>query len=62
MHKSITLDRILELVEADDHGGICAACGADAYNVEPDARKYRCECCDAPSVYGAEEWLLMAPA
>lgn len=29
-HKSITLDRILELVEADDNAGICGACGAEA--------------------------------
>ena len=58
-HKSITLDRILELVEADDNAGICGACGADAMNVEPDARKYPCESCDAERVYGAQEWLLM---
>ena len=58
-HKSITLDRILELVEADDHAGICGACGAYAMNVEPDARKYPCESCDAERVYGAQEWLFM---
>tara|TARA_R110000868_G_scaffold197718_2_gene443966 strand:- start:349 stop:543 length:195 start_codon:yes stop_codon:yes gene_type:complete len=58
-HKSITLDRILELVEADDNAGICGACGAEATDVEPDARKYQCENCDAPRVYGAEAWLLM---
>lgn len=58
-HKSITLDRILELVESDENLGICGACGADAMNVEPDARKYPCESCDEPRVYGAQEWLLM---
>jgi hypothetical protein len=34
-------------------------CGADAEGVEPDARKYECESCGEPGVYGAEE-LLMA--
>jgi len=58
-HASITLDRILALVEADDNAGICGACGADAMGVEPDARKYPCESCDAERVYGAQEWLLM---
>ena len=58
-HASITLARILELVEADDFLGICGACGAEATGVEPDARKYPCESCDAERVYGAQEWLLM---
>lgn len=42
-----------------EHGGYCLACGAEAYGVEPDARRYRCEDCDAPKVYGASELLLM---
>lgn len=58
-HKSITLDRIMEMVEADDNQGICGACGADAEGVEPDARKYECEVCGEKRVYGAQEWLLM---
>ena len=58
-HASITLARILELVEADANEGLCGACGAEAMGVEPDARKYPCESCDAKRVYGAQEWLLM---
>ena len=58
-HKSITLDRIVELVEADDNLGICGACGQEAYGVEPDARKYPCESCGEKRVHGAQEWLLM---
>jgi hypothetical protein len=58
-HASITLARIIELVETDDFIGICGACGAEAMGVEPDARKYPCESCDAERVYGAQEWLLM---
>jgi hypothetical protein len=55
----ITMDMILEAVQADDCLGFCTACGAEAYGVEPDARRYRCDCCDAFAVYGAEELLLM---
>ena len=52
-------DRILEAVEADDNLGFCTACGAEAYGVEPDARKYVCEGCGKPAVFGAEELLIM---
>jgi len=55
----VTLDQILEAIEADDNLGFCLACGAEAYNVEPDARRYTCESCGKPRVYGAEELLLM---
>ncbi len=43
----------------DEHGGFCLACGAEAFGVEPDARKYTCEDCGAPKVYGAAELLIM---
>jgi hypothetical protein len=56
--ESITLDRITTAIMEDDNSGFCKACGADAYNVEPDARGYTCEVCDAKAVYGAEEFLL----
>ena len=59
MHKSITLDRVIELVEQDDCMGICLACGEDAYGVEPDAWKYPCESCQKDEVYGADEILMM---
>lgn len=61
-HESITLDRVVEVVERShlslDNPGFCLSCGADAYGVEPDATRYTCEACEAPSVYGAEEVLL----
>ncbi len=61
-HPSITADRIVAAVEASrrtlDNPGICICCGADAEGVEPDARKYECESCGEPGVYGAEELLL----
>ncbi len=52
-HPSVTLDRIMSMAEADDNEGICLACGEDASGVEPDARKYECESCGEPRVYGA---------
>jgi hypothetical protein len=55
----LTLSRIMEAVEADDHLGFCKACGAEAYGVEPDARNYDCEECGAAQVFGAEELLMM---
>lgn len=62
LHPTVTLDRVLELCESNlsalDDPGLCIACGAEAYGVEPDARKYKCEACGAHAVYGAEELLL----
>jgi hypothetical protein len=43
----------------EDYGGFCVACGKEAYGVEPDARRYVCESCDQPFVYGYEELLTM---
>lgn len=39
--------------------GFCLACGNEADGVEPDARKYVCECCGQPKVYGLEELCVM---
>lgn len=62
LHPSITEDRILEACERHrtslDDPGFCLACGADAYGVEPDARRYECEACGERQVYGAEELLM----
>ena len=61
IHKDITLDRVTEAVERShsslDNPGFCTRCGADAEGVEPDARRYECEACGEPGVYGAEELL-----
>ena len=55
--KRFTLEQIEEA--AQDNGGFCLACGEEAYNVEPDARKYECEACGQHAVYGAEEIAVM---
>ena len=39
--------------------GWCLTCGEEVDGVEPDARKYLCECCDKRTVYGIEELLMM---
>jgi hypothetical protein len=60
MHPSIKLDKIIEAIEADDCLGFCLECGAEAYDVEPDARRYTCVSCGKRGVYGAEELLFMS--
>lgn len=57
IHPDITNERIVDAIQTDDSLGFCIACGADAYCVEPDARKYECEECGERAVYGAEELL-----
>lgn len=63
LHPSVTPERLIEAAEESMFGmggnGICRACGEDAYQVEPDARRYECECCGEREVYGAEELLVM---
>jgi hypothetical protein len=62
IHKSITLERLMQACERQrmtlDDPGLCIACGNEQGNTEPDARKYTCEACGKPAVYGAEELLL----
>ena len=57
LHESITQDRIADLIDRAettlDSPGLCAACGADAEDVEPDATKTNCECCGKPADCGA---------
>ena len=47
-----------EMSNSEDMG-FCVFCGEEAYGVEPDARKYECECCERRGVYGCEELILM---
>ncbi len=43
----------------NEHTGLCLECGAERGCCEPDARRYRCEECNARAVYGIEELMLM---
>lgn len=54
----VTLERVMDAVEADDHIGFCIACGSEQDGCEPDARRYICEACGQPKVYGAQELLI----
>jgi hypothetical protein len=42
-----------------EYMGFCLACGNTQDCCEPDARRYTCESCNAPKVYGLEQLLLM---
>lgn len=44
----------------EDSCGLCIRCGETAVgSVEPDARGYECEYCEAKGVHGAQELLMM---
>lgn len=50
---------IQSVIEGENDEGFCLACGETNEGIEPDAGKYRCQCCNAPKVYGAEQLMLM---
>jgi len=62
IHADVTARRVSEAFERAqnslDNPGFCVACGAEAEDVEPDARRYTCDSCGQPGVFGAEELLL----
>jgi hypothetical protein len=66
LHPDITPEAILDACHRGAYGldnpGFCIKCGVEVEGVEPDARRYKCECCGERSVYGAEELLLMTAA
>jgi len=48
-----------EAFELSESGeGFCISCGESQYGCEPDARKYTCESCGEPKVYGFDELVL----
>ena len=53
-----SMDQVLQAAMSDDYIGFCNECGAEHYQIEPDARNYECEECGAMAVYGAEELLI----
>lgn len=62
-HASVTEDRLSEMVERRmcslDNPGVCLTCGTEVDGVEPDAADYECEACGEPTVFGADEALMM---
>lgn len=55
----IDIEAVIAAAEGDEYIGFCIACGAEQYEVEPDARRYECDECGKAKVYGAQEILLM---
>ena len=56
----LNIDAVIAAAEnEEEYIGFCIACGAEAYDVEPDARRYECDSCGKEIVYGAQEILLM---
>jgi hypothetical protein len=55
----VSEDEMQEIMFGMSDNGWCIACGEEAYGVEPDARKYECECCEKRAVYGYQELLMM---
>ncbi len=49
-------DQFFEMNESC--GGLCIECRDVAFQVEPDARYYRCDGCGAYAVFGVEELLI----
>ena len=52
-----SIEEAQEMAECQE--GFCVACGNTQGNCEPDARKYVCDSCRMPKVYGAEELVVM---
>ncbi len=63
LHESLTEERVIDAVERTMHDqenlGFCVRCGAEVDGVEPDADRYTCDVCKTPTVFGAENLLLM---
>ena len=49
----------MEKIMFDGGSGWCLHCGEEVYGIEPDARKYTCDACNLPKVYGMEELMMM---
>lgn len=60
LNTKLDIDAVIDAAQNDEENlGFCLNCGEEAYEVEPDARRYLCDCCGQRKVYGAQEILLM---
>ena len=48
----------VEACDIEYGNGVCIVCGHIQDGCEPDARKYECEDCELPRVYGIEQAIL----
>lgn len=53
-------EAVRESMFGEESPGYCTLCGCRVEGVEPDAVEYTCPACGRPSVYGAEEIMLVA--
>jgi hypothetical protein len=53
----VSTEEMEQIMFGMDSPGWCLTCGEEVDGVEPDARKYLCECCGERKVYGMEELL-----
>ena len=58
IHRSVTLERVIEAADEDDQNGLCIGCGAGTSGIEPDAERYRCDECGREAVYGAAQLII----
>ncbi len=56
------MNKHYENLMSERYQGFCLACGNSQEGCEPDARKYKCESCGQPKVYGLEELVMMGLA
>jgi hypothetical protein len=59
INSSITFERITAIIATGDNRGLCITCAEEIDGVEPDSRGLECETCGTPTVFGAEEVLLI---
>ena len=58
LHPDIDRDELVSDTFSLEMLGYCNACGVPGYGLEPDARRFVCEECGQPEVFGAEELLI----
>jgi hypothetical protein len=55
VHPSVTFQRVIACVEAQDGIGLCAKCGNTQTGCDPLGRNIKCKQCGCGSVFGADE-------
>ena len=59
VHASITEDRLVDAIESLEYLGYCTQCGSEHDSIEPDTSRETCEACGTPTLYGAEQLIIM---
>lgn len=55
---TVTARQLEALLRDPGNIGLCLACGAEKFGVEPDARECPCLSCEKTTVYGVEDLLI----